>query len=147
MRPADKLQPASVIRSSERVVWFASADAQPPKGTSVLAYAPMYPYPKPEKWNFIVADPLTNTVYARAETALVDAEAAGLRTAQRAKQPLLLTGGRPRYTGLLTSRRTSGNCIVLRELPATVQHTPRFSGLLTSRRTSGKSILHCKMPV
>ncbi len=71
------------------------ADTQPPKGTSVLAYAPLYPYPKPEKWNFIVADPVTNTVYTRAETALVEAEAAGLTqcTAQRAKQPLLLTGG------------------------------------------------------
>ena len=143
MRPADKLQPASV----KEQVWFACADTQPPKGTSVLAYAPLYPYPKPEKWNFIVADPLTNTVYARAETALVDAEAAGLRTAQRAKQPLLLRGGRPRYTGLLTSRRTSGNCIILRELPAFVEYTLRFSGLLTSRRTSGNSILHCNVPV
>ena len=61
----------------------------------MLAYAPLYPYPKPEKWNFIVGDPLTNTVYARAEAALVEAEALGLaeRAAGSAKQPLLLTGG------------------------------------------------------
>lgn len=61
----------------------------------MLAYAPLYPYPKPEKWNFIVGDPLTNTVYARAEAALVEAEALGLaeRVAGSAKQPLLLTGG------------------------------------------------------
>ncbi|EIE19320.1 hypothetical protein COCSUDRAFT_48909 [Coccomyxa subellipsoidea C-169] len=88
-----------IVTCSVRVVLsrpsHASPDTQPPKGTSVLAYAPLYPYPKPEKWNFIVADPVTNTVYTRAETALVEAEAAGLTqcTAQRAKQPLLLTGG------------------------------------------------------
>ncbi len=60
----------------------------------MLAYAPLYPYPKPEKWNFIVGDPLSNTVYARAEAALVEAEALGLaeRVAGLAKQPLLLTG-------------------------------------------------------
>ncbi|BDA43749.1 Translocation protein SEC63 homolog [Coccomyxa sp. Obi] len=88
----------------------ASPDAQAPKGTSVLAYAPLYPYPKPEKWNFIVGDPLTNTVYARAEAALVEAEALGLaeRVAASAKQPLLLTGGTDssRASGAISEGKT-----------------------------------------
>lgn len=76
------------------VILVDAADTQPPKGTSVLAYAPLYPFPKPEKWNFVLADALSNTVYARVETALLEAEAAAmaLRRDTAKKPPLLLTG-------------------------------------------------------
>ena len=38
-----------------------------PKQGAVLAYAPLYPFPKEEKWVFVVGDLLANCVYARTE--------------------------------------------------------------------------------
>ena len=38
-----------------------------PKQGAVLAYAPLYPFPKEEKWVFVVGDLLANSVYARTE--------------------------------------------------------------------------------
>lgn len=74
-----------------------SSAAEAPTGRAVLAYAPLYPYPKEEKWTFVVADQGANTVYARAEVSLIEAETAGLGAAKaaaerRRPQPLLLTG-------------------------------------------------------
>ncbi len=54
------------------------ADALAPRGTSVLAYAPLFPHPKEEKWNFIVADTANNTVFNRQEVSLIEAEAVGI---------------------------------------------------------------------
>jgi len=44
----------------------------------VLAYAPLFPHPKEEKWNFIVADANNNIVYNRQEVSLIEAEAASI---------------------------------------------------------------------
>ena len=44
----------------------------------MLAYAPLFPHPKEEKWNFIVADAAKNTVYSRQEVSLIEAEAVGI---------------------------------------------------------------------
>ena len=44
----------------------------------MLAYAPLFPHPKEEKWNFIVADTANNTVYNRQEISLIEAEAVGI---------------------------------------------------------------------
>lgn len=44
----------------------------------MLAYAPLFPHPKEEKWNFIVADAANNTVYSRQEVSLIEAEAVGI---------------------------------------------------------------------
>lgn len=44
----------------------------------MLAYAPLFPHPKEEKWNFIVADTANNTVYNRQEVSLIEAEAVGI---------------------------------------------------------------------
>ena len=44
----------------------------------MLAYAPLFPHPKEEKWNFIVADAPNNTVYSRQEVSLIEAEAVGI---------------------------------------------------------------------
>ena len=54
------------------------ADAEAPRGTSVLAYAPLFPHPREEKWNFVVADAANNTVYTRQEVSLIEAEAVGI---------------------------------------------------------------------
>ena len=56
----------------------AHADAEAPRGTSVLAYAPLFPHPREEKWNFVVADAANNTVYTRQEVSLIEAEAVGV---------------------------------------------------------------------
>ena len=56
----------------------AHADAGAPRGTSVLAYAPLFPHPREEKWNFVVADAANNTVYTRQEASLIEAEAVGI---------------------------------------------------------------------
>lgn len=53
----------------------------------MLAYAPLFPHPKEEKWHFIVADATNNTVYTRQEVSLIEAEAAGIDHPVR--QPLL----------------------------------------------------------
>jgi hypothetical protein len=45
-----------------RVAFFAGAE--PPSGRAVLAYAPLYPFPKEEKWHFVVADVANNAVGA-----------------------------------------------------------------------------------
>ena len=44
----------------------------------MLAYAPLFPHPKEEKWTFIVADAANNTVFNRQEIALIEAEAGGI---------------------------------------------------------------------
>ena len=44
----------------------------------MLAYAPLFPHPREEKWNFVVADAAANTVYARQEVSLIEAEAVGI---------------------------------------------------------------------
>ena len=44
----------------------------------MLAYAPLFPHPKEEKWTFIVADAANNTVFNRQEIALIEAEATGI---------------------------------------------------------------------
>ncbi len=44
----------------------------------MLAYAPLFPHPKEEKWNFIVADTANNTVFNRQEVSLIEAEAVGI---------------------------------------------------------------------
>ena len=44
----------------------------------MLAYAPLFPHPREEKWNFVVADAANNTVYTRQEVSLIEAEAVGV---------------------------------------------------------------------
>eukprot|EP00884_Botryococcus_braunii_P003385 jgi/Botrbrau1/13047/Bobra.0187s0009.1 len=56
--------------------------AMAPKG-AVLAFAPYYPLPKREHWYLVVADAATNSVLAVNPTTLLDAEAEGLRLAQK----------------------------------------------------------------
>ena len=44
----------------------------------MLAYAPLCPVPREEKWYIILADPLNNAVLTYTTVSLVEAEAAGL---------------------------------------------------------------------
>ena len=54
----------------------------------MLAYAPLFPHPKEEKWNFIVADTANNTVFNRQDISLIEAEAVGISHPVRCLTPM-----------------------------------------------------------
>lgn len=55
----------------------------PPKGKTVLAYAPHCPVPRQERWYAILADAPNNAVLVWTPVNLVEAERAGIETARR----------------------------------------------------------------
>ncbi len=64
----------------------------------MLAYAPLYPFPKEEKWVFMIGDPLLNAVFVRTEVPLLEAEQAGF--AARARSVPSAAAPRPELVDL-----------------------------------------------
>ena len=73
----------SAFLASEESQCWQPAGFAPPKGTSVLAYAPHCPVPREERWYVILADAANNAVLTWSIASLLEAEKAGLELARR----------------------------------------------------------------
>ena len=76
----------SAFLASEKSHHWQPAGFAPPKGTSVLAYAPHCPVPREERWYVILADAANNAVLTWSIASLLEAEKAGLELARRKAQ-------------------------------------------------------------
>lgn len=62
-------------------MWGGVAFRAPPKGSSVQAFAPLFPGPRQERWYFCLADTPRNATFAVQPESLLAAEAAGVVSA------------------------------------------------------------------